>query len=157
MALRNIRIDDDPILRKIAREIDEITDRIRTLEEDMLDTMYDADGVGLAANQIGILRRIVVIDLGDGPVTMINPVIVNEEGNQVGLEGCLSIPDVNGKVPRPAKVRVEYMDMEGNAQVLEGEGMMAKAICHEVDHLNGILFTDKVVEDDTEDGEELDL
>lgn len=161
MALRNIRINDDPILRKKAREIDEITDRIRTLQQDMIETMYEAEGVGLAANQVGVLRRIVVIDLGDGPITMINPVIVDENGCQTGLEGCLSVPDVNGNVPRPEKVRVEFTDIDGNAQVLEGEGMMARAICHEVDHLNGILFTDLVVEDDTEDDledeEELDL
>lgn len=148
MALRNIRTDEDPILRKRARDIDEITDRIRTLQQDMLETMYHAEGVGLAANQVGILRRIVVIDVGEGPITLINPEILSEEGCQTGLEGCLSVPDVNGKVARPEKVSVAYTDMDGERQVLEGAGLLARAICHEVDHLNGILFTDWIIEEE---------
>lgn len=154
MAQRNIRTDEDPILRKRAREIDEITDRIRILQQDMLETMYQAEGVGLAANQVGILRRIVVIDVGDGPLTLINPEILDEEGCQTGLEGCLSVPDVNGKVTRPEKVRVEYTDMDGERQVLEGSGLLARAICHEVDHLNGILFTDLIIDEEDEDLDE---
>lgn len=154
MALRNIRVDEDPILRKKARNIDEITDRIHTLQMDMLETMYHSEGVGLAANQVGILRRIIVIDVGEGPITMINPVMIDEEGCQKGLEGCLSLPEVTGKVTRPEKVKVEYMDMEGETQVLEGEGLLAIAVCHEIDHLNGILFTDRVEEDDEEEDDE---
>ena len=148
MALRTIRTDEDPILRKRAREIDEINDRIRILQQDMLETMYEAEGVGLAANQVGILRRIVVIDVGEGPITLINPEILDEEGCQTGLEGCLSVPDVNGKVSRPEKVQVEYTDIDGERQVLEGTGLLARAICHEVDHLNGILFTDLVLDEE---------
>lgn len=158
MALRNIRTDEDPILRKRARDIDEITDRIRTLQQDMLETMYHAEGVGLAANQVGILRRIVVIDVGEGPITLINPEILSEEGCQTGLEGCLSVPDVNGKVARPEKVSVAYTDMDGERQVLEGAGLLARAICHEVDHLNGILFTDWIIEEeDLEEDTDEDL
>src|SRR5690554_6737659 len=157
MALRNIRVDEDPILRKKARNIDEITDRIRTLQMDMLETMYHSEGVGLAANQVGILRRIIVIDVGEGPITMINPVMIDEEGCQKGLEGCLSLPEVTGKVTRPEKVKVEYMDMEGETQVLEGEGLLAIAVCHEIDHLNGILFTDRVEEDDEEEEDDEDF
>ncbi|QSX08748.1 peptide deformylase [Alkalibacter rhizosphaerae] len=157
MALRNIRVDEDPILRKKARNIDEITDRIHTLQMDMLETMYHSEGVGLAANQVGILRRIIVIDVGEGPITMINPVLIDEEGCQKGLEGCLSLPEVTGKVTRPEKVKVEYMDMEGETQVLEGEGLLAIAVCHEIDHLNGILFTDRVEEDDEEEEDDEDF
>ncbi|MBF7095859.1 peptide deformylase [Alkalibacter mobilis] len=157
MALRNIRIDEDPVLRKRAREIDQITDRIKVLRDDMLETMYDAEGIGLAANQVGILRRIVVVDIGEGPITLINPVIIEEYGCQDGLEGCLSIPDVTGRVERPEKIVVEFTDIDGKNNTLVAEELLARAICHEVDHLNGVLFTDKVVEEElTEFDEEVD-
>jgi peptide deformylase len=156
MALRNIRTEDDPVLRKKARNIDEINDRIRTLKTDMLETMYYAKGIGLAANQVGILRRIIVLDVGEGPIVMINPIIVDEQGCQIDFEGCLSLPEDSGKVSRPDKVRVEYMNMDSEPQVLEGDGLLARAICHEVDHLNGILFTDRVIEEDDEEQDEVD-
>ena len=144
MALRNIRIDGDPILRRKSREVGQINERIKELAKDMLETMYDADGVGLAAPQVGVLRRVVVIDIGEGPITLIDPVITKADGSQIGVEGCLSVPGVNNEVDRPSLVQVSYTDLEGKKQVLEGTGYLAKAICHEIDHLEGILFTDKV-------------
>lgn len=144
MALRNIRLDGDPILRKKSREVGKINERIKELAKDMLETMYDADGVGLAAPQVGVLRRVVVIDIGEGPITLIDPVITKADGSQIGIEGCLSVPGVNNEVDRPSLVQVRYTDLEGKKQVLEGTGYLAKAICHEIDHLEGILFTDKV-------------
>ncbi|SHE27268.1 peptide deformylase [Alkalibacter saccharofermentans] len=147
MALRTIREDGDPVLRKKARRINEITDRIITLRDDMIETMYEADGVGLAANQVGILRRIVVIDIGDGPITMINPEIFDEEGCQRAAEGCLSLPGVSGQVERPETLKVKFTDIDGTEKSLTAEGMLARAICHEVDHLDGILFTDRADEE----------
>jgi peptide deformylase len=147
MALRTIREDGDPVLRKKARRINEITDRIITLRDDMIETMYEADGVGLAANQVGILRRIVVIDIGDGPITMINPEIFDEEGCQRAAEGCLSLPGVSGQVERPETLKVKFTDIDGTEKSLTAEGMLARAICHEVDHLDGILFTDRAEEE----------
>ncbi|NTW72314.1 MAG: peptide deformylase [Eubacteriaceae bacterium] len=146
MALREIRTNDDPILRKKARIIETINDHIIQLKEDMLETMYAAPGIGLAANQIGILRRIVVIDIGDGPLTLINPEIIHEEGFQSDEEGCLSLPGKTGEVERAQKVVVKYLDLDGKETQLEAADLLARAVCHEVDHLNGILFTDKVVE-----------
>ncbi|HAE61147.1 MAG TPA: peptide deformylase [Eubacteriaceae bacterium] len=151
MALRIIRTDDDPVLRKKARKIEEINDRIISLRDDMLETMYDADGVGLAANQIGILRRIVVIDIGEGPITLINPEIYDEEGCQKAAEGCLSLPGATGQVERPQKLKVEYKDIDGTKKSMEAEGMLARAICHEVDHLNGVLFIDRAEDEDDEE------
>ncbi len=148
MALRNIRDDRDPVLRKKSKEIREITARIRTLAGDMLDTMYNANGVGLAAPQVGILKRIVIVDVsteeeGRNPHILVNPVITKTEGLCNGTEGCLSIPGVFGYVDRPEKITVEYLDLDGEKQSLEAEGYFARAICHEVDHLDGILFIDK--------------
>lgn len=150
MALRNIRFEGDEILRKKSRKVEEINERILTLIEDMKETMYHADGVGLAAPQVGILKRIVVIDVGNGPITLINPEIIKEEGSQLGYEGCLSIPEKQGKVDRPNKVTVKALNENGEEFELEGEELLARAICHEVDHLDGILFIDKVVEDEEE-------
>lgn len=147
MAIRQMRINDDPILRKKAREITEISDRIRTLAADMLETMYKEDGAGLAGPQVGVLRRIVVIDVGDGPFTMINPVITSKEGEQIGYEGCLSFPNRAGKVARPQKVTAEYTDLDGNHQEITGEDLLARCICHECDHLDGIVFVDKIIPD----------
>ncbi|MEA4826114.1 MAG: peptide deformylase [Clostridium sp.] len=150
MALRNIRTEEDEILRKKSRKVDEINDRILTLIEDMKETMYAADGVGLAAPQIGILKRIVVIDVGNGPITLINPEIMSVEGSQIDYEGCLSIPGEQGKVERPFKVKVKALNEENKEIEIEGEELLARALCHEIDHLNGILFIDKVIEESEE-------
>lgn len=144
MALRNIRINDDPILRKKCKEVLEVTDKIRILAEDMLDTMYEANGVGLAAPQVGILKRLVVIDVGEGPIVMINPEILETEGSQTGQEGCLSIPGKAGIVTRPAYVKAKAFDLDMNEYIIEGEELLARAICHEIGHLDGDLYTDHV-------------
>ncbi|NLK87774.1 MAG: peptide deformylase [Clostridiaceae bacterium] len=144
MAIRNIRKDGDEVLRKRSREVDEINDKILMLLQDMADTMYDADGAGLAAPQVGILKRIVVIDIGDGLVELINPVIKSISGQQTTIEGCLSIPGVWGEVERPSHVVVEALNAKGEKVVIEGDDFMAQALCHEIDHLDGILFKDKV-------------
>lgn len=151
MALRNIRVEGDEILRKRSREVSEINDRILTLIEDMKDTMYHAQGVGLAAPQIGILKRMVVIDVGNGAIVLINPEIVKTQGSQIDLEGCLSIPGAQGKVERPEKVTVKALNENGEMFELEGEGLLARAFCHEIDHLNGTLFIDKVIEESEEE------
>ena len=144
MALRNIRTQGDPILRKQSREITNIDLRIKELARDMLATMYHAEGVGLAGSQVGILRRIIVIDIGEGPIVMINPEIVETSGSQIGPEGCLSVPDVTEEVERPNEIKVSYLDLEGKKQELVGQELLARAVCHEVEHLDGILFIDKV-------------
>jgi peptide deformylase len=143
MAIRIIREDGDEVLRKKAREVGEIDERIAALVKDMAETMYDADGVGLAAPQVGILKRIVVIDVGEGLLELINPKIVKEDGGETDIEGCLSVPDVVGEVVRPIKVTVEAKNLKGQDMVIEGEGLLARALCHEIDHLNGVLFTDR--------------
>ncbi len=150
MALRTIRNEGDEILRKKSKEVEVINERILTLIEDMIDTMYAADGVGLAAPQIGILKRVVVIDVGDGPIILINPEIIKEEGSQIDLEGCLSIPNYNGKVERPFKVTVKALNEHGEEFLIEGEELLARAFCHEIDHLDGILFRDRVIEESEE-------
>lgn len=146
MALRTIRIQGDPVLNKVCRPIAEVTPRIRILAEDMLETMYEANGVGLAAPQVGILKRMVVIDVGDGqgPFIMINPEIVETSGEQTGDEGCLSLPGKAGCVTRPNYVRAKYFDLDMNACEVEGEELLARAICHELDHLDGHLYVEKV-------------
>ena len=154
MAIRNIRVIGDDILRKKCKEVKEITEKNKELIQDMLDTMYDADGVGLAAPQVGILIRIVVIDIGDGPYVLINPVIELKEGSQTGYEGCLSLPGKSGLVTRPMHVRVRAMDEDMEEFVLEGEELLARAICHECDHLDGIMYT-SLVEGELYDNEEL--
>lgn len=148
MALREIRLDSDPVLRKKSRPVDEITDRIKILVEDMIETMYHAEGVGLAAPQVGILKRVIVIDLYDetGVKILINPEIIEQEGHYLDTEGCLSIPDVSGYVERPERIKVKGLNLEGEEIVIEGEGLLSRALCHEIDHLNGVLFTDKIVE-----------
>lgn len=147
MAIRQVRIDGDPILRKKSKEITEVNDRIKILLEDMVDTMEEEDGIGLAAPQIGVLRRAIVVDIGEGPIKMLNPEIVDEEGEKIDIEGCLSVPGRSGTVKRPLKIRTKYMDMEGKEQIMESEGLLARAICHEIDHLNGILYIDKMIEE----------
>lgn len=148
MAIRTIRTDDDPVLRKKSREIDTVDPKIQGLIEDMIETMYDADGVGLAAPQVGILKRVVVIDIYDetGVKVLVNPEIVSEEGEQEEVEGCLSLPGKAGVVKRPARVVVKALNEKGQAYTIEGTGLLARALCHEIDHLNGVLFTDKVIE-----------
>lgn len=144
MALRNIRVNDDPILRKKCREITEVDERLAVLVEDMLDTMYEADGVGLAGPQVGVLKRVAVIDIGEGPVILINPVILETEGEQTGQEGCLSVPGKCGIVTRPMKVKVKAFDMDMNEYIIEGEELMARALCHEIAHLDGDLYIDHI-------------
>jgi peptide deformylase len=143
-----MRYDGDPVLRKVSRPIDTVTDRIRILAKDMIETMRAEQGVGLAAPQIGILRRLFVVEIEEiGLHVMINPEIIEQNGEQTDYEGCLSVPGKSGKVKRPDYVKVQYMDLEGNDQILEAEGFFARAICHENDHLNGILYIDKVEEE----------
>lgn len=145
MALRQIRTDGDEILRKKAKKVEQITPSIITLLEDMVETMYNADGVGLAAPQVGVLRRVVVIDIGEGVIELINPELIETEGEQIGPEGCLSVPGVTGEVERPLKVKVKALNRKGEEFIIEGEGLFARALCHEIDHLDGIIFTDKVI------------
>ena len=144
MALREIRVEGDPVLAKVCKEIKEVTPRIQDLIEDMIETMYDANGVGLAAPQVGILKRLVVIDVGEGPIVMINPSIVATDGEQTGDEGCLSVPGKAGCVTRPNYVKARFFDEEMNECEVEGEGLLARAICHELDHLDGHLYVEKV-------------
>lgn len=144
MALRTIRIQGDPVLNKVCREIKEVTPKIKELAEDMLETMYEANGVGLAAPQVGILKRLVVIDVGEGPVVMINPVILETSGEQTGDEGCLSLPGKAGEVTRPNYVKARAFDENMEPYEIEGTELLARAICHELDHLDGHMYTEKV-------------
>ncbi|MBO4864542.1 MAG: peptide deformylase [Eubacterium sp.] len=162
MAIRNIRVDGDDVLRKKCKPVEKMTERLSELIDDMFETMYDANGVGLAAPQVGVLRRIVVIDVMDGnPLTLINPEIVEADGEQTGAEGCLSLPGLQGDVTRPNHVVCKALDRDMNPITVEGEELLARAICHELDHLDGILYKDlaidglyKVEEADEEDTEE---
>ena len=144
MALRQIRIMGDEKLEKVCRPLKQVTDRDRELIQDMLDTMYDANGVGLAAPQVGILKRIVVIDVGEGPIVLINPEILETSGEQTGDEGCLSVPGMAGQVTRPNYVKVKAMDEDMNEVIYEGTELLARAFCHEIDHLDGKMYTDLV-------------
>ena len=146
MALRKIVKVGDDILRKTCRPVGDITDRIRTLAEDMIETMHEAEGVGLAAPQVGVLRRMFVVDIGDGPIVLINPEILEKDGEQTGEEGCLSLPGKSGTVTRAEHIKIKGLDVDGNEQVYEGEGLLARAFQHEYDHLDGILYTDKAEE-----------
>ncbi len=143
MALLNIITEKDPTLRKKSRPVTEITDRILTLLDDMAETMRDAEGVGLAAVQVGVLRRVVVIETEPGElIELINPVIVKKSGKQRTYEGCLSLPGKCGITERPMDVTVEALDRRGNRIIINGSGLLAKAFCHEIDHLDGILYSD---------------
>lgn len=142
MAILNILTSEDETLRKVCRPVDKITPRILTLLDDMKETMYRANGVGLAAPQVGVLRRIVVIDVGDGIIELINPEIVSAEGSQTDREGCLSVPDECGIVTRPNIVTVKALDRNGEPFEMRGEELLARAFCHEIDHLDGKLYTD---------------
>ena len=145
MAIRQIRLSTDEILRKKSKEVKEITPSVLTLLDDMEETMYEANGVGLAAPQVGILKRIVVIDIGEGLIELINPVVVETKGSQIGSEGCLSIPGASAEVDRPEYVKVEALNRNGEKIVVEGTELMAVALCHETDHLDGVLYIDKAI------------
>lgn len=146
MALRNIRVDDDPILRKNSRKVEAFDQRLQMLIDDMFETMYDANGVGLAAVQVGVLKQVIVIDTGEEgeKLVLINPEIIAQEGEQITPEGCLSVPGKSGIVKRPQKVTVRALDREGNVYEKTGEDLLAKAFCHEIDHLSGVLYVDKL-------------
>ena len=145
MAIRNIRIMGDPILEKVCKEVKEVTPRTQELIDDMLETMYDANGVGLAAPQVGILKRIVVIDVtGEDPIVLINPRILETSGEQTGGEGCLSLPGKSGTVTRPNYVKVRAYDRNMKPFGMEGTELLARAFCHEIDHLDGHMYVEKV-------------
>ena len=144
MALRQIVQIGEPVLRKVSKRVEKIDDKIIQLLEDMADTMYEADGVGLAAPQVGILKRVVVIDIGDGLLELINPEIIEVSGEQIDDEGCLSVAGKSGVVKRPYTVKVRAYNREGQLFEIVGEELLARAFCHEIDHLDGILFVDKI-------------
>lgn len=158
MGIRMIVKDPDPVLREHAKQVTKFTSNLHKLLDDMAATMYDAPGVGLAAPQVGILKRVIVIDVGDehGLIEMVNPEVVESSGEQIGPEGCLSIPGLRGDVKRPLHVTAKGQDRNGNEIVIEGSELLARCILHEIDHLNGVLFTDlalKVYLDEEEDSE----
>jgi len=161
MALRQLRIYGDEILRKKAKPIKDINSSVLTLLDDMLETLHSKNGLGLAAPQVGVLRRVVIIEVEDTLYEMINPVIVTSEGTQRRNEGCLSVPGRSGDIDRPAYVKVEATDRNGNPYFIEGEELLASVLCHELDHLDGILYLDKAIsvkndqdDDDQEENEE---
>ena len=154
MAIRKIREMGEECLRKTCKVVPEVNLRTKILIKDMFDTMYHANGVGLAAPQVGVLKRIVVIDCGDDPYVLINPEILERSGEQTGYEGCLSIPGKSGKVTRPQYVKVRAMNQTGEWYELEGKDLLARAICHECDHLDGILYAD-LAKEGLVDNEEL--
>ena len=152
MAIRNIRVDDDPILRKKSREVTEFNDRLFDLLDDMKETMYHSGGVGLAGPQVGVLKRVVVMDVSEDRnefIELINPEITYEEGEQTGVEGCLSIPGLHGIVTRPNIVKVKAQNRDGKWCLYKGEDLKARCFCHEIDHLDGILYKDKLDEGET--------
>ena len=155
MAIRIIREESEAVLRKKSKEIKEINDKVLELLDDMADTMYEANGVGLAAPQVGMLKRMVVIDIGEGLIELINPVILETEGSQTGKEGCLSVPGKQGIVTRPNYVKAKAINRDGEEFILEGNELMARAICHEIDHLDGKMYTE-LVEGELMDIEELE-
>lgn len=147
MAIRNLRFMGDSILNKVSKPVTEVNEKISNLIDDMLDTMYEANGVGLAAPQVGVLKRVVTIDVspeGDQPLVLINPVILEMDGEQVGEEGCLSVPGKSGQVTRPNRVKIRAYDRNMKEYEMEGEGLLARAFCHEIDHLDGKLYVDIV-------------
>lgn len=154
MAIRRILHEGDETLRKISRPVTEIDKRTKQLIDDMAETMYASDGVGLAAPQVGVLRRVVVIDVGEGLLELVNPVIVETEGSMVNPEGCLSIPGRRCTVERPERVVVHAYNRKGQLIEVEGTDLLAMALCHEIDHLDGILYIDKMIEDVTNKGEQ---
>ena len=151
MAIRKIvELGKDDILRKRSRKVEKFDRRLGVLLDDMADTMYEADGVGLAAPQVGVLKRCIVVDVGEGLLEMVNPEILWSEGEVVGPEGCLSVPGRRGTVARPEKVRVHGQDRNGGHIEVEGEGLLAVCLCHEIDHLDGIVYVDRMIEDVTD-------
>ena len=155
MAIRKIvEMGKDDVLRKHARKVEKFDKRLSVLLDDMADTMYEADGVGLAAPQVGILKRCVVIDVGEGLIELVNPEILWTEGEVVDVEGCLSVPGRRCTVARPEKVRVHAQNRNGEHIEVEGEGLLARCLCHELDHLDGVLYVDKMIEDVTDKVEE---
>ncbi|MGZ4031481.1 MAG: peptide deformylase [Tumebacillaceae bacterium] len=146
MAIKIIRLEGDPVLRQVAKPIPEVTPNIQKLLTDLADTMYDAgNGIGLAATQIGILKRAIVVDVGNGLIELVNPEVLHSEGEQIGAEGCLSIPGVSGDVMRANKVKVKALNRNGEEFTIDAEGLLARCLLHEIDHLNGVLFTDHVI------------
>lgn len=144
MAIRNIITKENPLLRKKSRSVEVFDDRLSTLIDDMIQTMYKAEGVGLAAVQVGVLRRVVVIDCGDGLMELVNPEIIEREGSQEELEGCLSLPGESAVTLRPMKVKVKAQNRDGKWFFYTGEGLKARAFCHELDHLDGVLYIDRL-------------
>ena len=153
MATRQIRLKNDEILRKVCKPVKEIKQNTLTLLDDMADTMYAAEGVGLAAPQVGVLKRVVVIDIGEGLVELINPEIIETRGSQIDYEGCLSVPGESARVDRPEYVKVKAYNRKGEEIIVEGEELMAVALCHELDHLDGVLYIDKALPDEAEETE----
>ena len=144
MAVRNIRQLGDEILNKKCREIKEVTPRIQELIDDMLETMYEANGVGLAAPQVGVLKRLVVVDIGEGPIVLINPRLMESSGEQTGEEACLSLPGKYGIVTRPMNVKIEAWNEDMERMELEGDDLLARAFCHEIEHLDGHMYVERV-------------
>lgn len=144
MAVRNIRQLGDEILKKKCREIKEVTPRIQELIDDMLETMYEANGVGLAAPQVGVLKRLVVVDIGEGPIVLINPRLMESSGEQTGEEACLSVPGKYGIVTRPMNVKIEAWNEDMERMELEGDDLLARAFCHEIEHLDGHMYVERV-------------
>jgi len=142
MSIRIIRKNDDPVLRELSKPVKNINSNLIKLLDDMAETMYDAQGVGLAAPQVGILKRVVVIDIGNRLLELINPEIIETSGKQNGPEGCLSFPGLSGEVCRPEYVKVKALNRDGEEYVVEGKGLLARALMHEIDHLNGVIFID---------------
>lgn len=145
MAIRKVVTSEDPILRKTSRKVEKFDERLWILLDDMKDTMYNQEGVGLAAVQVGILKRVVVVDVGDGLLELINPEVIETSGEVCDVEGCLSVPGESGNVIRPEYVKIKAQNREGVWRRYEGTGLKARCFCHEIDHLDGILYTDKVV------------
>ncbi|MBP5291457.1 MAG: peptide deformylase [Lachnospiraceae bacterium] len=157
MAIRNIREFGDDILRKSSKPVKDMTPRLKSIIQDMFDTMYASEGVGLAGPQVGILKRVVVIDVGEQPLVLVNPEIVTTSGSQTGDEGCLSLPGKHAIVTRPENVTFRAQDIDMNWYEMEAEGLLARAVCHELDHLEGVLYTDKregPIKDNSEPDEE---
>lgn len=145
MAIRKIVTSEDPILRKTSRPVERFNEKLWQLLDDMKETMYKAQGVGLAAVQVGFLRRVVVIDVGDGYIELINPEIIEQSGEEISEEGCLSVPGESGNVKRPTYVKVKAQNRNGAWRILEGTDLKARCFCHEIDHLDGTLYTDKII------------
>ncbi|GHU63456.1 peptide deformylase [Clostridia bacterium] len=154
MAIRKLRVVGDEVLTKVCKPVKECTPRVQELIEDMLETMYDYGGVGLAAPQVGVLKRIIVIDVGEGPLVLINPEIIETEGEQEGEEGCLSVPGKVGIVKRPHRTKVKAYDQNMEEYIIEGTELLSRALCHEIDHLNGKMYLE-VLEGELMDLEEL--